>query len=92
MFLDFTQILYKNYIISNYIKTTKDKNMTTEEEQEFKQKIAETIMPIAINMTEDQIRSIVQTVENDNPQLPSGFADMLFQQIMVAKYNHAHSN
>lgn len=61
--------------------------MTAEEQEIFKEKIAETILPMAINMTEDQIRNIIITVENENPELPVGFADMLFQQIMVHKYN-----
>ncbi|MGM0518261.1 MAG: hypothetical protein ACQERD_01310 [Campylobacterota bacterium] len=61
--------------------------MTQEEEQEFREKIAETILPIAINMTEEQIRSIIKTVEEENPQLPQGFGNMLFQQIIVHKYN-----
>ena len=30
--------------------------MTIEEEKEFRQKIQDTILPIAINMTEDQIK------------------------------------
>jgi len=61
--------------------------MTQEEEKEFKQKIKETILPFAKNMTEDQIRSIILTVEKTNPELPSGFGAMLFEQIMVHKYN-----
>ena len=40
--------------------------MTKEEEKEFKEKIVETIMPIAINMTENQIRTIIQNVEKTN--------------------------
>ena len=32
--------------------------MTKEEEKEFKQKIVETIMPIAKNMTENQIKEL----------------------------------
>ena len=39
--------------------------MTLEEEQEFRQKVIETILPHAINMTEDQIRNIIQTVEKN---------------------------
>ena len=66
--------------------------MTKEEELEFRDKIAQTIMPIAINMTEDQIRNIIIAVENENPNLPEGFAQMLFEMIMVNKYNHANNN
>jgi len=62
--------------------------MTHEEENEFRQKVAETILPIAVNMTEDQIRNIILAVENDNPNLPEGFGQMLFEMIMVHKYNH----
>lgn len=65
--------------------------MTLEEEQTFRDKVAQTIMPVAINMTEDQIRTIIQAVEKENPQLPDGFGQMLFEQIMVNKYNqHNH--
>lgn len=60
--------------------------MTQEEEIEFREKIVQTIMPIAINMTEDQIRNIILTVEKENTDLPDGFGNMLFQQIMVNKY------
>ena len=61
--------------------------MTLEEEQEFRQKVIETILPHAINMTEDQIRNIIQTVEKNNNDLPDGFGAMLFQQVIVHKYN-----
>ncbi|BAK73360.1 MAG: hypothetical protein AB7S49_07685 [Arcobacter sp.] len=61
--------------------------MTLEEEKEFKQKIQETILPFAVNMTEDQIRKVILSVEKSNSNLPKGFADMLFEQIMVYKYN-----
>jgi len=61
--------------------------MTLEEEKEFRQKVIETILPLATNMTEDQIRSIILAVEKDNPNLPDGFGTMLFQQIIVYKYN-----
>ena len=61
--------------------------MTKQEEQEFRDKVTETIFPLITNMTEDQIKQIMISVENDNPDLPTGFADMLFQQIMVYKYN-----
>ncbi|QKE28748.1 hypothetical protein AACT_1590 [Arcobacter acticola] len=61
--------------------------MTKEEEKEFKQKIVETIMPIAKNMTENQIRTIIQNVEKTNEDLPAGFAVMLFEQIFINKNN-----
>lgn len=61
--------------------------MTLEEIKEFKETVATTIMPIAINMTEEQIKALIKSVEKDNPELPDGFASMLFEQIMVMKYN-----
>ncbi len=61
--------------------------MTKQEEQEFREKVTQTIFPLVNNMTEDQIKQIMISVENSNPELPVGFADMLFQQIMVYKYN-----
>jgi len=61
--------------------------MTLEEEKEFKQKIQETIIPLAVNMTEEQIKNIIQTVEKANENLPRGFGSMLFEQIMIHKYN-----
>jgi len=61
--------------------------MTKQEEQEFRDKVTETIFPLVNYMTEDKIKQIMISVENDNPDLPTGFADMLFQQIMVYKYN-----
>lgn len=64
--------------------------MTTEEELEFRNKIKETILPMAINMTEDQIRNIILSVEKSNENLPKGFGAMLFEQIIVHKYNKLH--
>jgi hypothetical protein len=61
--------------------------MTKEEEKEFRKKIVETIMPVARNMTENQIRTIIQNVERDNEDLPIGFGAMLFEQIIVNKNN-----
>ena len=61
--------------------------MTIEEEKEFRQKIKDTIIPLAINMTEEQIKSIILAVEKSNTNLPVGFGAMLFEQIIVHKYN-----
>ena len=61
--------------------------MTKEEEQEFKQVITNTILPIVVNMTEDKIREVIQVVEQQNPNLPLGFGNMLFEQILLHKYN-----
>lgn len=61
--------------------------MTFQEEKELRQKITDTILPLAANMTEDQIRSIIMTVEKNNSEIQEGFGAMLFEQIMVQKYN-----
>jgi hypothetical protein len=61
--------------------------MTLEEEKELRQKITDSILPLAVNMTEDQIRSIIMTVEKNNSEIQAGFGAMLFEQIMVQKYN-----
>ncbi|RXK00898.1 hypothetical protein CRU98_00170 [Arcobacter sp. CECT 8986] len=60
--------------------------MTKEEEQEFIDKIKETIMPYAQNMTKEQIQSLVENVEKQNPNLPFGFGNMLLEQIHLLKY------
>ncbi|RXJ86453.1 hypothetical protein [Arcobacter sp. CECT 8985] len=60
--------------------------MTKEEEQEFIDKIKETIMPYAQNMTKEQIESLVQTIQKQNSNLPYGFGDMLLNQIKLLKY------
>lgn len=62
--------------------------MTQIEEEEFKQKIIETILPIARNMTETQIKSIIDMVEKENPQLPDGFGVMLYEQLIINKYKN----
>ena len=66
--------------------------MTLEEEKELRQKITETILPLAANMTEDQIRNIILAVEKDNKEIQEGFGAMLFEQIMVQKYNRLRKN
>ena len=66
--------------------------MTFEEEKELRQKITDTILPLAANMTEDQIRSIIMAVEKDNSEIQSGFGAMLFEQIMVQKSNILRRN
>lgn len=62
--------------------------MTKEEQQEFKNKIKELILPFALNMTEEQIRNVISTVEKQNSELPKGFGAMLFEQIMLHKYKN----
>jgi len=59
--------------------------MTQEEVLEFKVSIAKTIMPIVQNMREEQIKNIIKTVEKDNPELPQGFGNMLYEQILIMK-------
>ena len=66
--------------------------MTLEEEKELRQKITDTILPLAANMTEEQIRNIILTVEKENKDIQSGFGAMLFEQIMVQKYNRLRKN
>lgn len=61
--------------------------MTKEEIQIFKEKIVETIMPAANNMTEEQIKNVIKQVEKNNPELPNGFANMILEQILILKYN-----
>ncbi len=66
--------------------------MTIEEEKELRQKITDTILPLAMNMTEDQIRNIISTVEKENSEILRGFGAMIFEQIMVQKYNKLKRN
>lgn len=61
--------------------------MTKEEIEIFKEKIKETILPAAKNMTEDQISNLIKIVQSENPDLPEGFGNMLMEQIRVMKYN-----
>ena len=61
--------------------------MTQEEIQEFKEAIANTIMPLAQNMTEEQIKIIIDSVTKDNPELPRGFGNMVYEQLLIIKYN-----
>ena len=66
--------------------------MTLEEEKELRQKITDTILPLAANMTKYQIKKIILTVEKDNKEIQEGFGAMLFEQIMVQKYNRLRKN
>jgi hypothetical protein len=66
--------------------------MTLEEEKELRQKITATILPLAMNMTEDQIKNIILSVEKANNNLQKGFGAMLFEQIMVQKNNRLRRN
>ena len=66
--------------------------MTIEEEKELRQKITDTILPLAMNMTEEQIKSVIVSVEKGNSEIQKGFGAMLFEQIMVQKYNKLKRN
>lgn len=61
--------------------------MTLEEEQIFIDKIKETILPIVIYMNEEEIKKIILSVEEQNENLPAGFGNMLFEQLIILKYN-----
>ncbi len=62
--------------------------MTKKELEEFKDTISKTIVPIAKGMTEEQIRNIISIVEKEYKDLPKGFGNMLYEQIMIMKYNN----
>ena len=59
--------------------------MTIEEQQQFRDQITNTILPLAVNMTMDQVKNIIDNVQAQNPNLPEGFGNMLLEQILVAK-------
>jgi hypothetical protein len=40
-----------------------------------------------MNMTEEQIKSVIISVEKGNNEIQKGFGAMLFEQIMVQKNN-----
>ena len=61
--------------------------MTIEEEQIFIDKIKETLLPIVIYMKEEEIKKIILSVEEQNENLPEGFGNMLFEQLIILKYN-----
>ena len=61
--------------------------MTIEEEQIFIDKIKETLLPIVIYMKEEEIKKLILSVEEQNENLPEGFGDMLFEQLIILKYN-----
>lgn len=61
--------------------------MTNQEIEEFKNKIMETIIPMAEKMKDDEIKDLINHVEKENPELPTGFGNMLFEQIKILKHN-----
>ena len=62
--------------------------MTQNEIEEFKTVIANTIMQNAINMTEEQIQNTIDLVSKENKNLPFGFSNMLYEQILLMKYKN----
>ncbi len=60
--------------------------MTQNEIDKFKTAIANTILNNAINMTEEQIKNIIDVVSKENKNLPLGFSNMLYEQILLMKY------
>ena len=61
--------------------------MTIKEEQIFIDKIKETLLPIVIYMKEEEIKKIILSVEEQNENLPEVFGDILFEQLIILKYN-----
>ncbi len=61
--------------------------MTQEEIKQFKETIAKTIIPVVQNMNEEQIKDIIKLVEKEHKNLPEGFGNMLYEQILIIKYN-----
>lgn len=61
--------------------------MTVEEIDQFKMEIYKTIIPHVMNMQEEKIVEIIKMVEEQNPDLPKGFGNMLYEQILVIKYH-----
>ena len=59
--------------------------MTNEEIEEFRNKIQETIIPMANNMKNDEIKDLIKHIEKENPDLPTGFGNMLYEQILILK-------
>lgn len=61
--------------------------MTNEEIDQFKLEIYKTIIPHVMNMQEEKIVEIIKMVEKENPTLPKGFGNMLYEQILYMKYH-----
>jgi len=59
--------------------------MTKDEIKKFKQTILETILPLVKYTPNDQIKAIITKVEKENDQLPKGFGNMLYDQILIMK-------
>ena len=61
--------------------------MTNEEIDQFKLEIYKSIIPHVVNMQEEKIVEVIKMVEKDNPELPKGFGNMLYEQILMMKYH-----
>lgn len=57
--------------------------MTTEEIRQFQDTIKETIIPLAMNMTTQQIEDIINNVQ----EVDSKFKNMLLEQVLMGKNN-----
>lgn len=57
--------------------------MTTEEIRQFQDTIKETIIPLAVNMTTQQIEDIINNVK----EVDSKFKNMLLEQVLIVKNN-----
>jgi len=57
--------------------------MTTEEIKQFQDTIKETIVPLAINMTTQQIEDIINSVK----EIDDKFKNMLLEQVLIIKNN-----
>lgn len=62
--------------------------MTLEEELIFIEKIKESILPFVLYKKDEEIKKLINEVEKTNENLPEGFGDMLFEQIIILKYNN----
>ena len=59
--------------------------MTIEEIETFKNAVIETILPHAKYMNNEQILQIIEMAQKNNEELPFGFGNMLFEQIIALK-------
>lgn len=57
--------------------------MTNEEIKQFQDTISETIMPMAANMTAQQIEDTINSVS----EIDDKFKNMLLEQVLIIKHN-----
>lgn len=62
--------------------------MTNEEIEVFKNTIAETILPHVLNLSDNEIKKIIEEVSKTNNQIPENFGSMLYTQVLLAKKNY----